>query len=69
MSKGRINVRVFDPTDGVKLRLGNKEKTNLNNTRRAKKTDFGGAVRLSKADYLTMMEEKGLQNQNLGTNV
>jgi hypothetical protein len=67
LSKSLFNDRVFDPADGVKLKLGNKEKTNLNTTRRVKRADFGGVVRLSKADYLTMIEEKGLQNQNLGT--
>ena len=48
--------------EGVKARFGTKEKNNLPVAKKGLKTQ-SGAIRMTKADYQSMFEEKGMQNQ------
>lgn len=56
---------MFEPTEGVRIRIGNKEKNPTGVSRRSKLMDIG-LTRMSRGEYLSMLDEKGLQNQALG---
>ena len=58
--------RLLTVAEGVKARYGAKEKNNLPLSKRGLKTQ-SGTLRMTKADYQAMLEEKGLQNQALST--
>lgn len=58
-----MKTSILDLNDGVKAKFGNKEKNNQVYLKGTRRLD-NGVIRMSKNDYLQMVDEKGLQNSS-----
>jgi hypothetical protein len=58
-----LKTSILDLNDGVKAKFGNKEKNNQVYLKGTRRLD-NGVIRMSKNDYLQMVDEKGLQNSS-----
>ena len=59
--------RLIDPNEGVRIKAGTKEKNNQSVGKKVQRNE-NGVVKMTKADYLALLDEKGVQNQNLSRN-